>query len=387
LPLSEKAEERSALGKLLKTQSEEAALRERARELLEADWALICSLARTGKLKDWVKDAELLTSIKDSVNSSRKSFRYVLPTQLVAKIADPLLDARCLQSQRGGRGAFDARSLAKHVIAEFDQENNSVLGGSEDPYVSNPLRVPELSQTYETKRRGKDKIAWRNLRFVSETVENRKDEEFARAVFRQVLTEIYRRLSLVRVIYPTPRRVSLAKTLRLIELFLQEQSGGDRLLALSSALFTVVGKKFGLYRQVKRGKITAADEPSGMLADLECADEQGRAVLVVEVKDRLLTLAQLRAKLRGIKERQISEMFFIAQGTVEGDEIDALVEREFTGGQNVYISDFLTLARTALSIVGENGRKDFLDEVRNQMETYGSEITHRRSWASLLESL
>ena len=328
-----------------------------------------------------------MEAVGATINSTTKSYRYVLLTQLVSKLAVPSLDSRCLQAQRGGAGAFDARSIASTVIVPFDQENESVLGGSDDPYVSNPLRVPELSPAYREKRG--DKSGWDYLCRVVDAVEQRNDEQFTLLMFRQVLAEIYRRLATTRVAYPVPRRISLKKTLEVIESFLGEQSQGDRLLALSTALFAVIGRRFGLYENVRRGKITAADEPSGMLADLECFAKDSRIVIAAEVKDRYLNMRQLRSKLRAIREKRVSEIFFVTQGIVESQraEISALIDREFTSGQNIYITDLTSLAEAVLSLLGEDGRRDFLQETANQLDTYKSEITHRRAWAALLEAI
>jgi hypothetical protein len=106
-------------------------------------------------------------------------------------------------------------------------------------------------------------------------------------------------------------------------------------------------------------------------------------------KDRQITISQLRAKLRNIGEKQVSEIFFVAQGPLESErsEVEALIDREFTSGQNVYITDLVKLGTIALSIVGEDGRRDFLRETRNPLDTDKSEITHRRAWASMLETI
>ncbi|MGH9453611.1 MAG: restriction endonuclease, SacI family [Terriglobia bacterium] len=363
-------------------------LSDKAVEILTAEWKEICSLAERGKLKDWLDEPKLIKAVHASVNSSTKTYRYVLPTQVVSKIADPSLDSRCLQALRGGQGAFDARTVAHAVIVPFDQENESVLGGSQEPYVNNPLRVSEVSAKYRGPQR--NKVGWDQLCIVLNAVEKKADKDFTRRVFKQVLTEIYRRLSTVRVVYPVPRRVSLDKTMEVIQGFLSEHSGGDRLLALSSALFSVIGKRFGLYAEVKRGKITAADQPSGMLADLECVTKQGRIVFAVEVKDRHITISQLRAKVRTIREKQVSEIFFVAtQGTVPSEDsaVESLIDHEFASGQNIYVTDLERLSRTALALIGEEGRRDFLSETSAQLEKYRSDITHRRTWASILEKL
>jgi|SRR5690348_12940055 len=363
-------------------------LNDRAAEILDAEWKRISRAAKSAALKDSLPDQRLAKAISASINSKTKTYRYVLPTQIVSKMADPSLDSHCLQASRGGRGAFDARTIAHDVIVRFDQANENVLGGSQEPYVSNPLRVPEVSIRYRKPQ--KDKSTWDQLCLVLDAIERKNDPRFTYIVFAQVLIEIYRRLSNVRVLYPAPRRVSLLKTMDVIQTFLSNHSGGDRLLALSSALFTVIGTRFGLYAEVRRGKITAADQASGMLADLECVTKDGRIIFAVEVKDRQLTISQLRAKVRTIREKQVSEIFFVAtQGTISSERlaIKSLIDHEFASGQNVYVTDLESLGRIALALVGEQGRRDFLIETSAQLEKYRSDITHRRNWASILERL
>jgi hypothetical protein len=253
--------------------------------------------------------------------------------------------------------------------------------------VNNPLRIPEISAKFRKAQR--DPEAWDHLCGILNELESRQDDELTLVVFKQVLTEVYRRLYSVRVVYPTPRRVSLEKTMELMSVFSSEHSGGDRLLALTSALFVVIGSKFGLYTEVRRAKITAADKASGMLADLECISKKGEVLMAVEVKDRQIKVSQLRAKIRTIREKQVSEIFFIAQGPIASErrELDELIVHEFTSGYNIYLTDLISLGRAALALVGESGRQPFLAETANQLEKYHSEIIHRRRWAALLSSV
>jgi hypothetical protein len=113
-------------------------------------------------------------------------------------------------------------------------------------------------------------------------------------------------------------------------------------------------------------------------------------VLAVEVKDRRITISQLRAKVRTIREKQVSEVFFVAtQGTVPSADsaVQSLINHEFVSGQNVYVTDLDRLSRTVLALVGEEGRRDFLRETAAELERYHSDIMHRRAWASILEKL
>src|SRR5438552_16628590 len=93
----------------------------------------------------------------------------------------------------------------------------------------------------------------------------------------------------------------------------------------------------------RRGKYTSADESSWTLTFLECITKDGRIVIAFEVKERQITINQLRAKLRINREKQVSEIFFVAQGPLESErsEVEALIDREFTSGQNVYIADLV----------------------------------------------
>ena len=63
-------------------------LSDKAAEILKAEWEKICSLAESGKLREWLDESNLLKAAHASVNSSTKTYRYVLPTQILSKLAD-----------------------------------------------------------------------------------------------------------------------------------------------------------------------------------------------------------------------------------------------------------------------------------------------------------
>lgn len=360
---------------------------DRATEILDKKWSGICTLSEQGNLQDWLDDHDLLGSIRNVVNSKIKSYHYALPTQLIAKLADPNLDCRCIQAGRGGPGAFDARSIADAVVVAFDQRNERVLGGSPEPYVNKPLRCEEFSDRCRSQQRNKQD--WDHVCAVLNAIEDRNDPAFTELVFKQVLTEIHRQLAGVRVVYPVPIRISLKRNIHLIQEFLSQQSGGDRLLAMAAALFVVIGRRFGLYANVRRASITTADGAAGMLADLECVSEHGDILMVVEVKDRVLTISQMRSKIPDIRERHVSEIFFIAQRGIlskEENEIINLIDHEYTSGHNLYILNLIELSQVALALLGEQGRRDFLLEIGGQLDQH-SDIVHRRAWALLLSKI
>ena len=328
---------------------------------------------------------ELIPLIRDCLRSPSLSYHYVLPTQLLAKAVDMSLDAHAIQVSYGGAGAFDARTIAHGIIVPFDRENERVLGGSPEPYVNNPLRVPAVTAEYRSQQ--KSKADWDKLVAVLDAVESNDDPAFIRSVFDQVLFEIHQMLAGVSVIYPTPNRISLDRTNQLIQQYLTAKSGGERMEAVCTALFRTIGKRFTIFDEVRREKVNTADLASGMSADIECCLE-GKVVLLVEVKDRELTLIQLDSKLDAARARHISEILFVAEQGKEQETlvaIDARISSEFTSGQNVYVVRFADFSLGILILFGEDGRVDFLREVGAELDRVNSRIEHRRAWADLLK--
>jgi hypothetical protein len=69
-------------------------LSDKAVDILQTEWKKISELAEAGKLRDALDDPKLIQAVKESINGATKTYRYVLPTQVVSKLADPSLAAR-----------------------------------------------------------------------------------------------------------------------------------------------------------------------------------------------------------------------------------------------------------------------------------------------------
>ncbi len=369
--------------------TEEKGFVERCREFLDARWKQITASIESGKLGDPLSSDQnsLREQIVSCLCSPTKSYHYVLPTQVLCKCVAPGLDCRSLQAAFKKPGAFDARTIAHDVIVPFDQHNHRVLGGSAEPYVNNPLRCPAVIRKYRAQQKNKD--GWDKLGAVLDAVEESGSEVFALSVFDQILVEIYRLLAGTLVVYPTPNRVSLKQTIDLVCRFTAVKSGGDRTEVVCAALFRSIASEFGLFDEIRRQKVNAADVSSGMGADVECWSK-GKLALLVEVKDRTLTLTQLDTKLEVARAKKISEILFLAERGVEkGEGVDAeeRIQREFASGQNIYVSNFLDFTAGILILLGERGRVVFLSHIGRELDSSNSSIVHRRAWASLLKSI
>lgn len=362
---------------------------ERCREILSQTWASLIHELAQNSTYNVITQKKLREAIQRCVNSNTKSYRYVLPTQLVAKMLDTSLDCRCIQAGRGGIGDFDARSVCNEVVIAFDRQNHNVLGGAPEPYVNNPLRVPEISESYRARQ--KDKKGWDDLIFVLNGVERKQDPAFTELAFKQTLIEVYKRLSIVQVTYPVPKRISLKRAQELVDTYLSVSSGGDRVLAVVSALMEVIGQRFDLFAEVRRRSITAADRPSGLVADIECRDSEGKIRLAVEVKDRELIFDHIESKLPDMRSKRVSEILYIAQQGIHAKsrkKIEKLIEKEFVSGQNIYIfEDVLTFSSSILALLGEDGRRKFLENIGLNLDKYEAAIQHKTDWANLLSQI
>lgn len=355
---------------------------ERARRRLEELWAGVDAEAASSVAESRLP-SDVIDAMRRSINSATKTYRYVLPTQLLAKLIDPAVDCRVLQAESGLPGAFDARSLCHDVIVPFDRANHNVLGGSTEPYVNNPVRIPAIVKQH--RRAQKNKAGFDDLQTVLDYTQTHP-RLIAKLVV-SVLQLIKERLGQVVITYPTPNRISAKKLIQLLQDFLEERTGGNRLQPVASALFECLGQRWGIYAVVNSASVNAADASTGSAADLECVDDHGQVVLAVEVKDRQLTLRHVQDKLPAMRAKGISELLFLVQGGVEDADVaavDALTDQEFTSGQNVYVADFWEFLRAAVVLLGEQGRRELLEVIGKRLDAERVDFVHRQAWRNQL---
>ncbi len=320
------------------------------------------------------------------INSPTKSYRYVLPTQLLAKLVKKSLDCHSIQAGCGLEEAFDARSLCDQVVVPFDRANHDVLGGSTEPYANNPLRIPAILPAGRKAQR--NQMGFDDLLLVLDYAQG--DSSRVPELLEAVLAAIVRRLALVHITYPVPNRVSLKQTTAIIDCFLADRTGGLRLQAVAVALFKCIGDTFRLYCDVISSNVNAADASTGGSADLECRDKAKRIVLAVEVKDRQLTVRHVQDKLPAVREKEIRETIFLVRGGVETNEqaaVDGLIDREYSAGQNLYVGEFGDFLRVCLTLFGESPRRLFLRKIGEELDADKADLAHRQTWRDLLQDI
>jgi MrcB-like, N-terminal domain/AAA domain (dynein-related subfamily)/SacI restriction endonuclease len=112
---------------------------ERAEETLRQVWQSLDDESAAGRGGGLEADAAAL------VERGTVAQRYAVITQLLQKLAFPDSDPLRLDQVEGAAN-ISSRSLARHVVVPFDLEQGAPLGGSRDPYVSQPLRRAVLDR-------------------------------------------------------------------------------------------------------------------------------------------------------------------------------------------------------------------------------------------------
>ncbi|MGE3943492.1 MAG: restriction endonuclease, SacI family, partial [Alphaproteobacteria bacterium] len=146
---------------------------------------------------------------------------------------------------------------------------------------------------------------------------------------------------------------------KLIEEFVSEPSGGERGLAVVAAFFETVRERFGIYQEIRRGVINAADAATRSAADLECVGPNGNVVLAVEVKERRIGDDDLHIAIAKARELEIHELIFCSEGIVTSQREQALmtIQNAWASGTNIYQTTPRELIRDVLPSAGEVGTK------------------------------
>lgn len=329
---------------------------------------------------------EMRQDIASTMRASEKSYSYVLPTQVLAKLTDETLDSRCIQDTReGGQGNFNARDVCKYVIVPWERLQGIPLGESSDPYVNNPLRYPEISPRFRENRRQRE--TWDKLCEILSAIEVQSERTFTENVFKQILLETRRLQEEAQIRYIIPNRFNLRTTMTTLNDFLSVSSGGARLQTVLVALFRTMKTHWGIYDEVFSAPVNVSDASKGRPSDIDCR-KNGRTILAVEVKDTMLTLSLLEDKIRSCRSNDVDElMFLIRANPLTQDTIPQRIEKEFANGLNIYTLDALAFLESNLACLGEKSRRDFIAEVGRVGEELRLKFADRKHWERILTSL
>ena len=121
-----------------------------------------------------------------------------------------------------------------------------------------------------------------------------------------------------------------------------------------------------------------------------CLDKSGNMVLAIEVKDRALTLADVRSSTQKARASAdpLSNLLF-ALPSIREDERNAIrenMEAAWASGLNLGQIDIVNLAHASFALLPEEWRPKLLREIGTELDKR-ADHAHRRKWHDLLSNI
>ena len=338
---------------------------------------------------DHLHRADLAVACDKVFEGVETGYQKAIIIQAAGKAANPNLDAHALQLGAGRAGSWDAREFAKQVFVPWNSGANLPFSHAGDPYVSNPYRIPRFDASVRAQRqRPREFDAALTVIDVLDAANSRAE---AQRNLEEILYALRRFIADRAVDYPLPNRASLDDVMRCIGEFISSRSGGARLQAVVLALISALASQGMAYADIRSRHVNAADKGSGAAGDVTFAVD-GRAS-AIEVKDRALTKAEFDATVEKCRIANARELLFVirAQPALAPDlsavSFADICRQQFSSGLNVYLEQFDVIARIVLTLVGEAGRRAFLEAVGSGLAAQNADVTHKWAWAALVKAI
>lgn len=331
-----------------------------------------------------------LGKLADAVFQGKEAgYKKAIIVQAAGKAADPKLDAQAMQKGEGAPGSWDAREFAKQSFVNWNIEANEPFSHSADPYVSNPYRVLRFDEGQRSQRKNKEEFdaALLVLQYLNST--SKPDVAFANLV--QILFGLRRWIADKTVAYPLPQRASLDAIILAITEFLASKSGGTRLQAVVAALIVSLASAGFRISEVTSAHINSSDASGRKAGDVSFSLAERASA--VEVKDRPLSRDELLASIAKARVASITDLLFVvrSKNVLNSDltetDLAQIFSNQFSSGLNLYVEKFSSFSRICLTLIGEAGRRTFLEEVGKSLSEQGADISHKWDWAAIVKAL
>jgi len=358
--------------------------KEKASTLLQAEWNYV--EARQDKnFLNTQRYKQEIQWIKEIIRGKQLTYKYILLTAALAKVINQRVHYRALQKGSTLQGAYDARSLAHGVVVPFEKSHGERFGGSNEPYLNRPARYPE----FDLSNRDRNRNAQERLFYLLDNCQrySTQDKTLPKAFLQQVLKEMLSLKPTKRVFKIPPVKVSLQATVEIVNEFLQVSGSGERLVAVSAAVFASMCKIFGDTFHVRVYPVNWPDKFAKTAGDIEFYKDD-KIVRAVEVKDKPISESDLRHCQMKAKRHGITEYIILAgAGVVTDDElaITKFINSQLKHGINLYILSVPQQLFPYFVYLGEKGRKVFLTKVGTYLNEIKATRANKKSWQQLID--
>jgi hypothetical protein len=250
-------------------------------------------------------------AIDGVMSASDVTFKYILVTGYVAKVTNPRIHARCLQTGSSLSESYDARSVCHKAVVPFEKTKGNLFGLSNEPFVNKPARHAEHTQDNDQLR---NKVGARFLHAALEAAQRgTPDQVFAGLAY--ILSRGKVRSESERVA-EVSHEVSMPRVQKFCRDFLAEADGGVRLVAVWGAFVSLLTED----AKINVESPNASDQFSKTAGDVEVVYDK-TVVSASECKQRPISTDDVNHGLRKAARSGVPEyLFVISAGFAAGQE-------------------------------------------------------------------
>ena len=239
------------------------------------------------------------------------TYRYIMFTALVAKAVDPAVDILSLQAKDKSEGAYDARSLAKDVVFQFQKTllGNILDGSNNDPLVNKPGRFERLRK--ENPAAGGDPT--KALRLLCDSLPEIQTREEARTcvdyIVSLLLSEKAARDAKRKAFVEVAENLGVFNVQQFMSNLLDQGFGGSALVIVTTAIYHLLFAE-DEYRVVAH-PVNQAGTSKRQFSDLDLFKE-GRPYMGTELKDKPFTSSDVDHAAETASQAGASSLLFVA---------------------------------------------------------------------------
>ena len=281
------------------------------------------------------------------LDSKALTYKYILFTALLSKTADNEINPLCLQKKSELPGAYDARSICHKVIVPFEQTTlDRVLGGSNEPFLNKPARVPQLSKENPV-REGNDKVILLLLCNKLSSLNNSPDDAYDLLVYFlfKLLIKKEEKSKLKQSTFLMDRDFSQrVNLLSFIDSALDKNFGGEILTLITAGVYFLQYQNDDEMK-IEVHPVNQAGSSSKEISDLDIY-KNGKLFIANELKDKIFDDHDVNHACQKVIENNGEILFFIVgpRGIIDRKKADILEEDYLKQGfilSITYATEFL----------------------------------------------
>ena len=302
--------------------------------------------------------------IRTIIQGKHLTFRYILVTALLGKATNASINALALQAGADVEGAYDARSLCHGVVVPLERQLlNSLLGGSNEPFLNKPARFPMISPSNAV-RAGKDKKLLLILHKVLSEVETA--EQAFNSLCAAVRYTIERQTARSGLLSQLSESADAhLKTIEFIDAFATRSIEGQVAAIVAGTVLSIYFDQFEGFEVIVH-PVNQSGASSNEVADIDIK-KNGEIFVVFEVKDKQFSEQDVDHAAFKASQYSLNSITFIigVNGTCIGSALEQVAKTIFLARSvNIIFIDLLSFVRSVIALCPELSFATFFEKLQ-----------------------